>query len=134
MDTSKIDTLAEVLGRPLGDSTSGEEVADLCQKATELNRTAATATIAADVGLGKVCPVPILSPHTALGVEEAEQDGDRGGDRGTTGGVVGTVMPEAAGLEVAGVVGTGFGGLGQQRPGQRALLRLRKKCDAGAGE
>lgn len=142
VDTSKVDTLADVLGQPVGDSsTSGEKAAELAHKATEFAQTAGTAAAAgaapapaAGAGLGNGCPIPTPPRHTALGVEEAVEGG--GGGDGTAGGVDRTVEPKAtaAGLAVAGLAGAGMGGVGQQRPGQRALLRLRKKCDAGAGE
>lgn len=132
MDTSKVDTLADVLGQPAGESTSGEEAAEFAQKETELART--VGPTAAGAGLGNVCPIPIPSVHTALGMEQAAKEGDHLGGDETARGVDSTVEPKAAGLAGASLAGAGMGGVGQQRPGQRALLRLRKKCDAGAGE
>lgn len=127
MDTSNIDTLVEVLDRPLGEGTSGDE-------ATESAQTAAAAAAAA--GSSKVCPTTKTSLDTAPCAEEAEEGRAQGGGDGdgTPGGTIGADVPRGAGLEVAGLVGAGLGGVERQRPGQRALLRLRKKCDAGAGE
>ncbi|CAN0265646.1 unnamed protein product [Pylaiella littoralis] len=122
VDTSNIDTLVEVLDRPLGEGTSGDE-------ATESAQTAAAAAAAA--GSSKVCPTTKTSLDTAPCAEEAEEGRAQGGGDGdgTPGGTIGADVPRGAGLEVA-----GLGGVERQRPGQRALLRLRKKCDAGAGE
>ena len=116
VDTSTIDTIAEVL--PLG------TLSDAAAVTAALARTAA-AELAA-IGETAAAPVPPVRRHHPAALDVGEEKGEDGGD------VVGTVVPAAVlavpGLEVA--------GLGEivQLPGQRALLRLRKKCDAGAGE
>lgn len=119
VDTSTIDTLAEVL--PLGN------LSDAAAVTAALARTAAAAELAAP---GETATATALRPQAAaLGVGEEEGGGS---DETRLGSVVGTVVPEAAltapGFEVAGLDEIA------RLPGQRALLRLRKKCDAGAGE
>lgn len=124
VDTSTIDTLAEVL--PLGN------LSDAAAVAAALARTAAAAELAAAAAtIGDTAAAALPPPPHASALDiavEVEGAGDGGG------GVVGAVVPGAAilagpGLEAA-------AGLDEiaQLPGQRALLRLRKKCDAGAGE
>ena len=117
VDTSTIDTLAEVL--PLGN------LSDAAAITAALARTAAAAELAAIGETTAVLPVPAHHP-AALDVGEEKQAG--GGD----GGVVGNVVPGAI-LAVPALEAVGLDEIAQL-PGQRALLRLRKKCDAGAGE
>lgn len=100
VDTSTIDTLAEVL--PLGNLSDAAAVAEA------LARTAALAAAAEEEEKGCLLPPP------PAGVPAAA-----------------VVLP-GAGASVGAVAGLAEGLV--QLPGQRALLRLRKKCDAGAGE
>lgn len=116
VDTSTIDTLAEVL--PLG------TLSDAAAVTAALARTAAAAAELAPLGEA-ITPLPPPPYAAALGVGEEE-----GGDG--EGGVVGAAVPGAI-LTVPGLEATGPDEIAQL-PGQRALLRLRKKCDAGAGE
>lgn len=116
VDTSTIDTLAEVL--PLG------TLSDAAAVTAALARTAA-AELAA-IGETAV-PVPALRPSPAA-VDAGEEKGRGGGDEG----VVGMLVPAAI-LAVPELDAAGLDEIAQL-PGQRALLRLRKKCDAGAGE
>lgn len=119
VDTSTIDTMAEVL--PLG------TLSDAAAITAALARTAAAAELAA---VDQAAPTLPLPPQAAaLGVGE-EEEGAADGTR--QGGLVGTVVPETI-LALPVLEGAGLDEI-TQLPGQRALLRLRKKCDAGVGE
>ncbi|CAM9505459.1 unnamed protein product [Ectocarpus sp. 13 AM-2016] len=107
VDTSKIDTLAEEL--PLG------TLSDAAAVEAALARARATAD---PTGLD---PDAATLPVTERGPEEEKNSG------GGVGGLQVKAALEGEGVEskLAAVA---------QLPGQRALMRLRKKCDAGAGE
>lgn len=126
VDTSKIDTLAEVL--PLG------TLSDAAAIATALARASAAAELANLDPLAKSTPSCLERDETkSAGDEKSDEDGPLGGSVGATGVGAGAVLVAAAAAAAGGGV---VAGEVLKLPGQRALLRLRKKCDAdiGAGD
>ncbi len=137
VDMSTIDTLAEVL--PLGNLSDAAAVAEA------LARTAARAAVAEEEeGKGvpaaaAVLPEEVLEGDPAAPAIVLPEEVLEGAPAAAV------VLPEEVleGVPAAAVVLPGAGPVGAvaglagglvELPGQRALLRLRKKCDAGAGE
>eukprot|EP00903_Cladosiphon_okamuranus_P019209 g17663.t1 len=122
VDTSTVDTLAEVL--PQG------TLSDAAGVTAALARTAAAAELAAMGEIAAPVPVPVPVPVSAA-LDVGEEKGQGGDDEG----VIGSLVPAAAILAVPQLETAGLDEVEIAKlPGQRALLRLRKKCDAGAGE
>eukprot|EP00752_Nemacystus_decipiens_P008253 g7380.t1 len=126
VDTSTIDTIAEVL--PLGTLSDAAAVTAAVARtaATELAAIGETTTTAAPAAPENPPLRPCHNPAARENVGEDKAGG------GSDGGVIGTVVPRAA-LATPALEAVGLDEIAQL-PGQRALLRLRKKCDAGAGE